>query len=223
MGKFRYWIVRIVLTFFSTTCLWGLGIPMAVKRRVEADYSLWLGEGYRKEERASIITATHASYIDILGLLIHYFPSFIAKDDVLKFPGIGMASVALQCIYVSRSNKESKKQLFNQLNQRQQDVLTGDGNMLLIFPEASTSNNKTIVQFKKGAFYNLLPVKPVGLKYNSWFFNPANDVLNVVPHMALMACQLYSSFEIIELPVFAPNDFFVAQCRKNNKEPWFEF
>lgn len=101
--------------------------------------------------------------------------------------------------------------------------MRGEGNILLIFPEASTSNNTSIVQFKKGAFFNLLPVAPVGLKYSSSFFNPANDVLNVVPHMALMASQLYSTFEIVELPVFAPNEHFVQKCKSEKKEAWFEF
>lgn len=209
LGVVRYWIIRSVLSVFSLTCLWGLGILYPRKTRVHSDYSRWLGEGYQREGRASIVTATHASYIDVVGLLLHYFPSFIAKDDVLKFPGIGVASQAMQCVYVSRSDRESKKRLFSQMRERQEQVLRGEGNLLLIFPEASTSNNKSIVQFKKGAFFHLLPVLPVGLKYSSPFFNPANDVLNVVPHMALMACQLVSTLELVELPVFAPNDHFI--------------
>jgi hypothetical protein len=63
----------------------------------------------------------------------------------------------------------------------------------------------------------------VGVKYSSPYFNPANDILNVFPHMILMACQLYTKLEIFELPIFEPNQHFKDQCEKEGKEPWIEY
>jgi hypothetical protein len=102
--------------------------------------------------------------------------------------------------------------MLDKIKARQELILKGEMRPLLIFPEASTTNNTCIVKYKRGAFFNLKPVMPVALKFDGKYFNPANDVMNIIPHIALLACQAYSSLEVFELPVFAPNDYFMEKC-----------
>jgi|LauGreDrversion4_2_1035121.scaffolds.fasta_scaffold3961938_1 lysophosphatidylcholine acyltransferase/lyso-PAF acetyltransferase len=38
---------------------------------------------------------------------------------------------------------------------------------LLVYPEGATTNNKSIIEFKRGAFSSLCSIMPICLKYKS--------------------------------------------------------
>lgn len=38
---------------------------------------------------------------------------------------------------------------------------------LLVYPEGATTNNKSIIEFKRGAFSSLSSIMPICLKYKS--------------------------------------------------------
>jgi len=73
-----------------------------------------------------------------------------------------------------------------------------------LFPEGTTTNGSAILEFKKGAFVHLKPVKLLGLKYNYTDFNPAYDVMNPLDLILLTFCQLKNNVTLYEFPVIEP-------------------
>jgi hypothetical protein len=93
---------------------------------------------------------------------------------------------------------------------------------LLIYPEGCTTNNTALLQFKKGAFYSLLSVQPISLKYYSPMQNPAHDVMPMFPHFVFLCTALYTTVQIKEYPVFKPNEFFWEKHwdEKSGEQKW---
>ena len=57
--------------------------------------------------------------MDIVTILAFYFPSFVAKKDVKKFPGIGSIATAIDCLFVDRAGtKEEKILIGEQIEER---------------------------------------------------------------------------------------------------------
>lgn len=93
---------------------------------------------------------------DVFAAVISIFPSFVARDNVQRMPGIGDVTRALNSVYVKRMGtgaKESKKAIFEAIQNRQQEFMAGKTkNPFMIYPEGSTSNGEYIMRFKRGAF-----------------------------------------------------------------------
>jgi len=64
-----------------------------------------------------------------------------------------------------------------------------------------------IIKFKRGAFATLRPVKPfVSRTYSLTGIMPIHgDSINILAVIVLMLGTGYTSFELTEMPVFAPN------------------
>ena len=94
---------------------------------------------------------------------------------------------------------------------------------LIIFPEGGTTNGKYIIKFKKGAFVSLLPIWPKVIKYKSIFQSPSTGVADGFAHYFVAGCIPFSSVEKIELPIFAPNEFFYKNHQKEGEERWMTY
>lgn len=82
----------------------------------------------------------------------------------------------------------------------------------MIFPEGATTNGDYLLKFKKGAFACLKPVKPYITKADPWwgkFGGTRGDAFSFFDWTFMMGCSwgiIWS--EHIEMPVFAPNEYF---------------
>ena len=75
--------------------------------------------------------------------------------------------LALQSIFVDRSNTNSKSNITDEIIQRQKDFFEGKPVMpFMIFPEGTTNSGRYLLPFKRGAFNSLLPVKATIIKPN---------------------------------------------------------
>ena len=98
--------------------------------------------------------------------------------------------------------------------------------LVTIFPEGCTTNGQCIINFKKGAFAALKPVRPVIFKYKQHFRNDiqwTQDVVGFVKHQLLGASYGMLSVELDCLPVFKPNDYFWEHHQKKGEEKWETF
>jgi hypothetical protein len=96
----------------------------------------------------------------------------------------------------------------NEIKVRSEKALNDkDIPQLLAFAEGTTTNGKTILRFKRGAFYPNLPILPVFLKYWGPFFSPHYDLLPINLHMLLITSQLITTLTVYELPVVYPTEY----------------
>jgi hypothetical protein len=91
---------------------------------------------------------------------------------------------------------------------------------LIIFPEGGTSNGKYLTEFKKGAFVGLRSLWPKVLKTTSAFQSPCTGVVDGLAHYLCAAAIIYTHIEIIELPIFRPNEYFFVNHQKEGEERW---
>lgn len=74
--------------------------------------------------------------------------------------------------------------------------------------------------FKRGAFASERAMKPVVLKYIWSTLSPAWEV---IPFMALAIMQFslfYVKCEVVELPIFIPNDYLFENHANKGRERW---
>lgn len=93
----------------------------------------------------------------------------------------------------------------------------------MIYPEGATTNGEALVYFNKGAFASLRPVQPIVLKY--WTLGKikaSQDVLGISNHLNVIGLALAITLRVIELPVFAPNEYFWKHHWQEGKEEKWE-
>ena len=199
-----YWAAR--------TCLFFTGVYWIKAERVEdADYRKWLGPDWRPQWRgAGTLIANHVCWLDIVMAYGYFFPSFVSKRSVESLPGIKTINSAIDGLFVDRAgNKEEKAAVARAIEERQREnELNSIRRPLLIFPEGATTNNKSVIEFKRGPFSGLYSVQPLGIKY--WSLNgisTQNDTI-LLSHFYYCYLSMCTTIHLKIYPVFKPNDYF---------------
>ena len=135
----------------------------------EGDYSKWLGPDWKPDwSNPSTIVSNHVSWFDIIVALVYFCPSFVSKNSVKKYPGVGRIAIAIECVFFDRAgSKEEKWGVVELIKQRQLENEKLGKPSILIYPEGSTTNGEQLIAFKRGAFQHLNSVQPTALKYRS--------------------------------------------------------
>ncbi len=116
--------------------------------------------------------------------------------------------MTVQCIFVSRTDKDSRTTVANEITKRTKTERGQWHRQLLVFPEGTTTNNTAVISFKVGAFAPGVPVQPVAVHYGS---NETCDPSWVsggpYPGELLfkLLCQPYNSMSVTFLPVYEPS------------------
>ena len=87
---------------------------------------------------------------------------------------------------------------------------------LLIFPEGTVTSGKHLLKFQKGAFANLLPIKPLIVKCLDTNFDLTTGSSSQTLHFVRTLCYFYHNYEITELPVIRPTEYMF----RGNGEKW---
>ena len=151
-----------------------------------------------------------------------YQPGFIAKKLVANYPFFGSVARGLNCLFIDRENENSRKKIMDDIYMKQKNYMDKKSLApLAIFPEGTTTSNRNILKFKKGAFYHLLPIKPqIILIDQNCALSIACGVQNIFYHtLRIMA---YSSTELyyIDLPVIRPTEYMFDHYSHLGKEKW---
>ena len=89
------------------------------------------------------------------------------------------------------------------------------------FPEGTCSCCRNILRFKKGAFFALLPVKPLILKINQKSsFHLSVGASNVVLHYVKNLCHFINTIDYTILPTIRPVDYIFEHNQHLGKEKW---
>ena len=103
-------------------------------------------QGTACTDRQVIFVSNHMSYLDIpvIGSVLKV--SFVAKSEVAKWPVFGFLSKLQQTAFVSRS----KSTLGNDKNNL--ETMLKDGRSMVIFPEGTSTDGRSVVPFKSSLF-----------------------------------------------------------------------
>lgn len=140
----------------------------------------------------------------------YFFPAFVSKRSVENLPGIKTIMAAIDGLFVDRAGtKEEKIAVAQAIEDRQRENERNSiRRPLLVFPEGATTNNKSVIQFKRGPFSGLNSVQPFALKY--WSLNGVSQQNDTIGMGHLYYCYL-SMFTMMHMkiyPVFKPNEYF---------------
>ena len=98
---------------------------------------------------------------DPLALMAQLLASAVAAAEFKDLPGFGFLMAATQCIFVDRKDANSRAVTRDALLARAADDRWP---RVLMFPEATTTNQEALLRFKPGAFLAGLPVQPVVIR-----------------------------------------------------------
>lgn len=113
-----------------------------------------------------LFVCNHISWLDTIVLNHSKFLSFIARHDLVDWPGIGTFTQRMHSVYVDRSSKFQAYRSLPAIEQR-----LNEGRSVLVFPEATTSDGAQLLpfypMFYEAAVRTGLPVQPVALSYHN--------------------------------------------------------
>ncbi|KAL7435617.1 hypothetical protein ACHAXH_002712 [Discostella pseudostelligera] len=113
---------------------------------------------------ACLFVANHASFLDIPVLCCVLDPvfKFIAKDSLMKFPGVGRQLVGGEHVLIDRTDKRSQLRTF-----KQAITYLKNGTPIMAFPEGARSPDGRLMPFKGGIFSMAVkakvPIVPLSL------------------------------------------------------------
>lgn len=173
----------------------------------------------RSESPISIAISNHVSWWDIFYYLSSFTPGFVAKEGAKNFAFIGSIATSIQSIFINRLEKNSKIAVLKQIEERVNLIDAGKKyNPIMIFPEGSTSNGKGIINFKKGAFVSLKPIKVYAMKYTSRF-NPCLNLMNEFDVLVGTCLQFYNGLTVYDFkyPIGPEKDIGAEEFAENIK------
>lgn len=87
---------------------------------------------------------------------------------------------------------------------------------LLIFPEGTISSGKVLLEFKKGAFEALYPLKPFIIKNKNSNFDVSGGSMNLMAHVFIFLSHLWHNIEVTELPILSPNEIMFSNYENSS-------
>lgn len=132
--------------------------------------------GRRAKSSGTLYVANHVSYLDILVLGALLPASFVAKQEVSSWPGIGFAAGLGRTIFLDRRGVESKR-ASEGLRER---LALGD--RIIMFPEATSTDGSRVLPFRSSLFQAVMEVEgavvqPVSIAYTRLNGVPLGRVL----------------------------------------------
>jgi hypothetical protein len=199
-------------------------------RKLEVDYSYYLGPDYQKQFRevrkAGILVSNHVSWMDAFVLYQNYALALSLDESFKAIPIMSRLSNLIDSIYIPRGKSEEKrKQALDSIVERQRQIEeTGKFNQLLVFAEGGTTNGTGLLGFKKGAFVAERRVQPVVMLYDSkQTMSLAYDIIEMVPLILLHLSWCCFRIETLELPEFEPTEYLFETHSDKGKERWEVF
>lgn len=112
------------------------------------------------------LVSNHASLFDGYYFTSRFLPVIVAKQELKGAPLLGAILKHMGTIFVDRkATNEVMDEQKSKISEYQRQSQEGSP-PLLIFPEGTTTNNTSLMSFKKGGFAAMTPVRPVVLQYD---------------------------------------------------------
>jgi len=188
-------------SLYNLLRLMGRGILTIVGVTIEIK-----GKRVTSSEAPILIASPHTSHMDILlWFVTGDLPAAMSKQENFKLPIFGTLLRAVQPVFVTRTEEKSRSQALNRLRDR---VSSPDRwPQVIIFPEGTCHNGKSLIKFQRGAFVVGVPVQPMvvhfvnDFDYTSWT-EVSESALKLI---WIMLCQFRTKVVVHYLPVYHPN------------------
>ena len=218
-------IFLILVSPLIITSLFGRGILPLIDKWFPLIFHkllIWLlsvkikHEGNKKNSKeCNLFVCNHISYLDIPILGSSIPVRFVAKSEVKDWPIFGFLSKLASTVYIKRVKSDilvQKNKIFD---------LLSEGEKLLIFPEATTSDGNRVLRFKSSVFSALenqnFIIQPLVIIYTDINGVPINRWLMPViawygdmelnPHLVTLKDIKFITAKIIYLDCINTNDF----------------
>ncbi|KAH0728326.1 hypothetical protein KY290_004041 [Solanum tuberosum] len=154
-------------------------------------------------EIAPIVVSNHVSYIDPIFFFYELFPTIVASESHDSMPFVGTIIRAMQVIYVNRFSPTSRKHAINEIKRK---ASCDQFPRVLLFPEGTTTNGRSIISFQLGAFIPGYPIQPVIVRYPHVHFDQSWGNVSLAMLMFRMFTQFHNFMEVEYLPVITPHE-----------------
>ena len=140
-------------------CAWSRGLLdiLAVRLVVEGVRPL-------KSGAPLMLVANHVSWLDVVAISAVLPVRFVAKSEVRAWPLIGWLSEKAGTLFIRRALRRDMARIGARLAQ-----LMGQGEPVAVFPEATTTDGRTVLDFHAGLLGPALragaTLRPVALRY----------------------------------------------------------
>ncbi|XP_076950328.1 lysophospholipid acyltransferase LPEAT2-like [Bidens hawaiensis] len=155
-------------------------------------------------EIAPILVSNHVSYIDPIFYFYELFPTIVASESHDSMPFVGTIIRAMQVIYVNRFSHQSRKHAVNEIKRK---ASSDKFPRLLLFPEGTTTNGRSLINFQHGAFIPGYPIQPIVVRYPHVHFDQSWGHISLGKLMFRMFTQFHNFMEIEYLPIVSPSEF----------------
>lgn len=214
-----------LLHYYLTLFFYSSGIIVNYKKKeCKEIYQKYLGKDYeiQYDKEYSSFICNHTSFIDSLLGIRYCQAGFISKEGVRNSPFIGPIAVAIQSLFVSRSKSDSRNETLKLIEERQKNFLEGKSfSPIIIFPEGTTTSNRHLLPFKKGAFYSLLPLKPMMIKNRDTpDYQISCGSSDVMINYIRGLTKLFVMIDFYELPIIKPTEYMYQNYSHFGKEKW---
>nr|GLL34423.1 lysophospholipid acyltransferase LPEAT2 [Ipomoea trifida] len=152
-------------------------------------------------EIAPIVVSNHISYIDPIFFFYELFPTIVASESHDSMPFVGTIIRAMQVIYVDRFSQSSRKNAVNEIKRK---ASRDQFPRVLLFPEGTTTNGRSIISFQLGAFIPGFPIQPVVVRYPHVHFDQSWGNISLARLMFRMFTQFHNFMEVEYLPIVSP-------------------
>ncbi len=148
----------------------------------------------RHPKTGTLVVANHVSWLDIFAIAVLLPSSFIAKQEIRKWPLIGRMAANVGTVFINRAERKD----IDGINQAVGTALR-NGQNVCFFPEAQTSDGLNVLPFKAALFQSAAdtgaPVQPFALRYYD-----AEGQRSTVPSYVGNTNLLTSLWRIVSLP-----------------------
>ena len=162
----------------------------------------WIPVKGEWDPRARIFVSTHHSIWDSLLFIYEVGASHAAKAELFRVPILGDYLRALDCFPVDRHSNKGRRDAISAIKQRASDPQYPP---LVVFPTATCTNCRQLIEFKRGAFEAGVPVQPVGIAYLGRSYDMKLSKW-VLWDMYRSVCQVVNFAAITVLPLRYPSE-----------------
>ena len=111
-----------------------------------------------------LLVANHISWLDIVVMHAARHCRFVSKDDVQRWPIVGVLATGAGTLYVKRTSSRDAMRVVHRMTQALRD-----GDVLAVFPEGTTTDGRALLPFHANLLQAAISaqsgVLPVALSY----------------------------------------------------------